>query len=123
MYNLGVIDRWIWETNRWDGPIEGVAIVNGKQRYLEMFTEDESRNRVFNVFNPPDWWWKIIKVDKKLFEYYVGTHTSYDKNGFRDLDGVKPMDSWRYYYDYLKTNLNVKDEWKVGACFEFEPNY
>jgi hypothetical protein len=114
--NFGIIDSWLWETNRWDGPISGSALIQGKRYYLQMIDEDEVRNRAFAVYDPPEWFWSILDLDQKLFEKYVGLYTTY-VNGKRLTGEVKP--TYKYYFNYLRIEHNVKEEWRVGTVFEF----
>lgn len=120
MRNLGIIDEWIWATSIWDGPISGIAIVQNKKYFLILLDEDRVRNRVFKVFNLPSWFWKILEVDKKLFEKYVGVHTSF-VDGIRCNSHAKSKDSINYYFNCLKTfsEDKIKKEWQIGTCFDF----
>ena len=117
--NKETIDKWIFASGYWDGPIEGIAEMNGKQYFLVFADEDTERNRMFWKYDPPEWIWSIIKVDKHLFETYVGCHMSNDKED----NGLKDSESLDYFYNYLKSSRfrenRMRPEWYAGDVYEF----
>jgi hypothetical protein len=120
--NKETIDKWIFSTSYWDGPLEGIAEVNGKHYFLVIADEDIERNRMFWKYDPPEWIWSIIKVDKYLFETYVGCHMSNDKEDI-SMEDTRDIESINYYFNYLKstkpTENRMKSEWYTGDVYEF----
>lgn len=117
MKNFGIIDRWIYEDNRWDGPIEGAAVIGNKKYYLIMEDEDKVRNRVFYVYDLPDWKWFLLDKQHQLFHMYVGEYATYNEWG-KKLSG-KRKPTWELFFNYLKIDIKIDEKYKVGSVFEF----
>lgn len=102
----------LFHLNYYDGPLSGIVVRNNHYFYVQpIYSEDRC------------WWaaWELtpeetqtVLAEHELFEKYVGLHTTYTKNSqgkyVRDLNTVKPQESWEKYYkndQIVKANYNL----------------
>jgi len=88
----------VYVTNYYDIPLSGLCLWKGKLEKFEIEDYEYGKYRVIhmNVFQRLK-----ARFDKKMFEWFVGTHWSYD-NGRRT----------NYYY-------TRSPEWLHNAAFKF----
>jgi len=97
--------KFLWENDRWDGPLNGMCLYKDKKMWFECAGEDDDRYRRYILIElTPD---ELAKEEKwhNLFREKVGTHTEYE-NGKRS-GKVKSHETHHEFYDEYN---KVKDE-------------
>jgi hypothetical protein len=123
--------RYLYETNRWDGPLSGFCEVGGKRYYFLLFGEvflqrplwwpfgpGRTRVRTFRLYDPPAEVWARLDECHEDFRKWVGTHCDYDEQGQR-IGEVAPQRLHDKFYRKWKDNKDdMKDEWLVATYVE-----
>ena len=99
----------LWESNRWDGPLNGMCLYKDKKMWFECAGEDDDRYRRYILIElTPD---ELAEEEKwhNLFREKVGTHCDYNESGRRNdpETHLKRGNTWREFYDEYN---KVKDE-------------
>ena len=121
--------KFLWENDRYDGPLEGVCEVEGKKYYF-LFHDDhwyklskEDMNKVMNEELSLLWtrsfyladlseeqWEKEIKRHEDFCKY-VGTYCNYNENGcLLDSD---PKPEWQKFYDIYGEDERDYDDYEI----------
>ena len=92
--------KYLWEVNRWDGPLEGIALYKDEVCYFTLIRETgcgDNRKRWFALLKltlaqmGEEFYWHT------LFREYVGTHNDYGQDG-----SIKSENTWHKFYDRYK---------------------
>lgn len=93
--------RFIWVNNFYDHPLEGTCWWQGRFCYFEAVDYDSDQYRVYYLTWQERWRWRFRQ---RMFELFVGTHWTYDKENRRtaSFGTRKPRWFWnlmfRFYY-------------------------
>jgi hypothetical protein len=109
--------EFLYHNDYWDGPINGICMFNNQPCYFGMVKEYFSpyQQRIFAIVCLTKFEWKKEKYRHKMFEKYVGTHTSYTyKNGINhrllQTEGnLKSAEDMDYFYNVLSKTLEVQN--------------
>lgn len=74
--------RLLWHSNYWDGPLSGLALLDGREKvWVEAVVNDPRAPRIFTVYRVPE---ALLAEREKwhdLFRKHVGGHTDYTESG------------------------------------------
>lgn len=134
--------KLVSEHNTWDGPIAGVAKVNGKRLYFHLMDEKQGyrwwssltrilhidvdgqdcfRVRIFGLYDLPPEIWKYFDERHSDFIKYVGTHCEYDEiTGKRTGTQNEDRSQHHLFFDKWKHESipKMKKEWLVETYKE-----
>ena len=128
--------KFLWENDRWDGPLAGVCEVEEEKYYflyqddiIHKLTEEEIRKMFDEDWEPP-WWRRFYLVSLSDEEWkeeiqrhddfckYVGEHTDYNENGCRRWGELKPYSEHHKFYDKYGEIERCFDENEVVGWIE-----
>jgi len=117
----------------WDGPLSGVAEIDGKKLYFDVVDEDFTRRRRWILFGdyvftrirqfcfydlPPAFW---AEEDERHRDFlmFVGGHCDYDKHG-KPSGTVKPSHLHDSFYRKWGSGerLELDKQWLVAVATE-----
>jgi hypothetical protein len=76
--------QFLWETNRWDGPLSGIAIYHGDLCFWQCTNPDKSlEERVFELFHIPKDLIEDVYCKWNIFKITCGSHCDLWANGER----------------------------------------
>ena len=99
----------MWHSMYYDGPLTGVLRYEGREHWFHCVESE------WHAKECQEGWRKFVLVpirseDKPelyrrhaLFENNVGTHTTYNDQGRREVGRTKSQEEWPKYYDEAKT--------------------
>ena len=90
---------WHFTADYYDGPISGLAYYRNKLYRFCCFPEDVPEQHVYVLHElTPEELAEALRVKAK-FETLVGTHWSFDTDGYPLPHVVRDESSWRRFYD------------------------
>lgn len=102
--------RWLWHEDYYDGPLNGVGLLNGEKVRIMLVHEQEHccRQRTYAIDRMPSEWMEYVERLHADFREMVGTHTEYEY-----ADGVRKRDlskcDMRHWADFC-------DKYPRGSC-------
>ena len=95
--------RLVWASGYWDGPLSGLAELDGESVWFE-FADEENEDqgswyrRFFLLRLPPE---RLAEAHARhaAFQRFVGTHFDYRSDGRRDPSGLRARSEWQRFYD------------------------
>ncbi len=87
--------RMLWHSDYWDGPMTGLALVNGEKVWFHFDGEDPSGPRTFAIYRLPPDLLDLLEMWHRVFQEHVGEHCDYLEDGTRTL-GVKGTEESRF---------------------------
>lgn len=101
--------HFLWETNRWDGFLSGYGILDGKDVYLECFTESHTSPfiRKYYIYSLNQEQCNKWREDWNKFQRWIGVHCDLNSDGTR-----KP---------YIRPHHNYESNAKEYYGESFEP--
>jgi len=79
--------KWLWHSNYWDGPLNGMVKIKDNEYWVEYFDETTSHVveplRKYAVFKLTPEQQESEEFWHELFRVCVGHHSTYDDNGRR----------------------------------------
>lgn len=93
--------KFLWETNRWDGPLSGHAEYNGQFCYWVCVDEDwKTKVRRYLLYWLTEEEAKYAQDQHEKFQRYVGTHCNHNPDGTRIENGkVHSQEHHSKFYD------------------------
>ena len=103
----------LWIENYYDGPLDGVARLDGKPVWFELQALDHGSDVptggvlddpgaegdwVYDIFALGDEAWALLCERHEDFRTWVGEHWDCQE-GERDISRSKPQELWHLYYD------------------------
>jgi hypothetical protein len=116
--------RWLWETERWDGPLSGygcyqgqtvrIALREDRMPLLGRYDADGDliwTPRTYDVFALSAEQLAAAEQRHDDFKRWVGTHCDFDQSGTRRVGAVAPSATHHLFYD----KYGQRDTDDVGA--------
>lgn len=116
LYEQGA--RFLWHSNYYDGPLSGFILFNNEKCWFNMEEIDKNDHYHYRIYRLPDNIKKALECNQRYFEYFVGTHCTYDYNGKRNAYDIKPKHHWPVYYHLLHKDVKLELE-KYEVLCEF----
>lgn len=120
----------LWESSRYDGPLTGVMLYEGKKHYFAMqkesYVETDSpeypeRRRHFVLYALSDEQIHELTERHEEFREHVGTHCDYDETGRRCVGKTKSRSTWHFFYEkYEDQRMSFHDNEAVGWYDELD---
>ena len=133
----------LWMESYWDGPLSGYVMLDDVEGYfvncfdMEWNTRPETRDESCDRFcdfadktrcclNNSDRLYLVflldaqqiahIKTEHDIFQKFVGTHTDYNNDGYRNIGAIHhPTESWPGFYDRVRPDIHpLNDNQIVG---------
>lgn len=102
--------RWLYITNWYDGPIEGVVLHNGERLYAkwtDVAGDDPNGRRIYDAIRLTPEQWAEEDDRQACFVEHVGTHwcCDYDADGNQIANwNVRPQSEHHNFYDKYPAN-------------------
>ena len=114
--------KFLWYSNWFDGFISGMVSYQGEKCWVDVLSENDGSDpsgyyRRYLVFELSPEQLEEIEYWYKLFVEKVGSHTTFDENGIRHTDRVRPRETHHEFSDAYKNRtkrLELSDDQLIG---------
>ena len=92
--------QFLWHSSFWDYSQSGMLLYSGEKCWFQVIEENEGNEwfRRFLVIRLTAEQLQEEESWHELFRQKVGTHTDYDANEKRQVNSLKPQDTWDEFY-------------------------
>lgn len=113
----------LWHSNYWDGPLSGVATLDGEVVWFDLKEEDDYGNRLFELFTMPEDVQREIFKRHEEFREAVGHHSDHHPDMHSPYRG-QDQEKFDQYYKNAKKRpaLDPKGK-KVGEAYWHQFKY